>query len=112
MSPLLSILRKERGTWAATLHDPVPQPLIKVRMAHLRGVQAALTSSALERLVGVELSVLIEASRGAQTGYLEGYSDTDVRCFVDAPNSLHNRLVRVCVTKALGDHVLAYPITA
>jgi threonylcarbamoyladenosine tRNA methylthiotransferase MtaB len=88
------------GTKAATLPDPVDEPVRRRRSRELHALAERLRRDALARLVGRQLPVLVEGDTGtpAADGRIwEGYTPNFLRVAIRAPASvdLANRIVDV-----------------
>ncbi len=86
------------GTKAASLPDPVTEPVRQRRSRELYVLTERLKGDALARLVGRQLPVLVEGNAGTPAGdsrIWEGYTPNYLRVAIEAPASvdLMNRIV-------------------
>jgi ribosomal protein S12 methylthiotransferase len=104
----------EDGTAAVELDGPVPRPLVGERLRECGDVQDRITRDARDRLVGTEVSVLVDEVAGGQAlgrTYREAPEiDGMVRVCVDHARA--GATVTALVTDALGPDLVATPVTA
>jgi len=84
---------KRKGTKAYNYKDDVSSHVKKEREERLLHLARELSSEFIERSVDRGLEVLVEDKRTKQ-GYLQGYTDTYIKVYIDGPDDLKGRLVR------------------
>ena len=97
----------EEGTHAAGLDGAVPDALVHERLAELRELQDEITARRSDDLIGVELTVLVDApgeARGTR-------SAPEIDGVVEVPEHLEvGQFHQVCVKDALGPDLVAESI--
>jgi len=104
----------ETGTPAATMDGVVPDPVRQEWLAECEDVQAPITASRRDTLVGVDLEVLVEgvdSERGDPWGRTHREApEIDGRVHLPGATTPVGRLVRAKAVEALGVDVVAEPI--
>jgi ribosomal protein S12 methylthiotransferase len=98
---------REEGTHAAGLDGAVPASLVGERLAELSELQDRITAARRDRLVGVELDVLVDAP-GVARSHLEA---PEIDGIVTVPDHLEvGSITPVRVLAAVGPDLVAEPL--
>jgi ribosomal protein S12 methylthiotransferase len=98
---------REEGTHAAGLDGAVPASLVGERLAELSELQDRITAARRDRLVGVELDVLVDAP-GVARSHLEA---PEIDGIVTVPDHLEvGSIVPVRVVAAVGPDLVGEPL--
>jgi len=93
------------GTSAAGSKKLPSSVSVAMWQKELGKLSRALAAEYASSLLGTTARVLIESERDSHTKKLAGYTDTYVRVFIDADDSLKNLIVPVKITNVTGDLV-------
>jgi len=96
-----------KGTKASEMEGKLPRGTIDARRHAMLAVARDLSRADHQRLVGREITVLVESQRDRRTGLLCGYSERYVRAFFEGPDAWRGKIMAVRAREATPGGVLA-----
>jgi threonylcarbamoyladenosine tRNA methylthiotransferase MtaB len=93
-----------KKTPAFDFPEQVHSDIIKARCAEMRRLGTLKKADFYKKAAGTEADILIEDKRDEKSGLLKGISSNYLTVHVNCEDRIKNRIVRVRIDKACGDH--------
>ena len=92
---------KRKATKAYNYKDDVPSTVKKERELELLSLAGRFSMEFVKRFTEKEVKVLVEDKRSRE-GYLQGYTDTYIKVYIDGPDSFKEKTLsfRLTLTKS------------
>ena len=88
---------RRKGTKAYDYKDVISTTVKKNREEILSSLAGELSQEFVSRFLGKERQVLVESKR-SRDGYLQGYTDSYIKVYMEGPDSLKGRLINARLT--------------
>ncbi len=98
-----------KGTESYPFNNDVPKTEKKLRNRMLTEIAQSRALAFRERMVGQEVSVLVESSRDPATGDLRGHSEQYIPVTLKGPDDLMNQIVSVTLPAIAGQETAGCP---